>query len=224
MDASEADRGHEQATWVRPSARRHAVARRVVVGMLGVVAAVGVAGWLAHPWLLMQAARFLIVAEAPRPADAIVVLGGDWKGRLEKGVSLYRQGLAPYLVVTGGYWVAANRTQASYLAELAAFEGVPGTAILREDRSESTWEDARYTLELAQARGFRRVLLVTSDWHSRRAASVFRRQFAPHGIEVISVPSPEWRFDTLRWWQYPDGGEMVVIEWVRLIWYWLRYR
>ena len=207
-----------------PLSRRAGVGAVTVIFLLAALAA---ALWAVHPVLLEAAGAFLIVEDPPRPADAIIVLGGDWKGRIEKGIELYRQGLAPRLVVTGGRLVAPETTEADYLAAVALRAGVPRDAIIAERHSHSTWQDALRTLELARQQGFRRVLLVTSDWHSRRARWVFRRVYGPAGIEVLSVPSPEWRFDTLRWWQYPDGGETVIIEYVRLLWYALqlaRYR
>ena len=201
--------------------RRRASGLLIALGALAAVLGVLV---LLYPRLLEAAARLLVVSEPPVPADAIVVLGGDWKGRIQKGIQLYKDGFAPTLVVTGGMLIAPDRTQADYLAEVARRAGVPETAIVREGRANSTWEDATFTLELARQRGWRRVLLVTSDWHSRRAVMVFRRVYGEAGIEVISVPSVEWRFDTYRWWQYPDGGEIIPIEWLRLVWYWARAR
>lgn len=189
---------------------------------MAILAAVAAAA-MGYGSALEAAGRFLVVADEPAPADAIIVLGGDWKGRIQKGIELYRLGYAPILVVTGGLLVAPDRTQADYLAEVALQAGVPEEAIVREPRSESTWQDATLTAEEAVRRGWRRVIVVTSDWHSRRAARAFRRVYGARGMEVLSVPSPEWRFQLARWWQYPDGGEMVVLEWVRLVWYWLRF-
>ena len=192
--------------------------RRAATGAL-LLGALAAALWVIYPVVLQAAGAFLVVQDPPRPADAIIVLGGDWKGRIEKAVELYRQGLAPRIVVTGGRRVAPETTEADYLAAVAVRAGVPRDAIIIERSSDSTWQNALHTLELARQQGYRRVLLVTSDWHSRRASWIFRRLYGRAGIEVLSVPSPEWRFDTLRWWQYPDGGETVIMEYVRLVWY-----
>ncbi|HEY8498682.1 MAG TPA: YdcF family protein [Limnochordales bacterium] len=197
-------------------------ARRLAWG--GAMAAAALALVALRAPLLAAVGRLLVVAEPPEPADAIVVLGGDWRGRIDRGIALYREGYAPVLLVTGGMAIAPGRVQADYLAEAARQAGVPQEAILTERRASSTWEDAVLTLPLAQERGWRRVLLVTSNWHSRRATMVFRRVWGRAGIEVRSVPSEEWRFDLARWWQDPDGGETVLIEWLRLAWYWLRAR
>ncbi len=197
--------------------------RRLLLATGG-LAAVALVLLAVHPVLLAALGRWLVVADSPVPADAIVVLGGDWQGRIQQGIRLYREGWAPLLLVTGGMAIAPGRVQADYLAEVARRAGVPSQAILTQRESRSTWEDAALTVGLARERGWRRVLLVTSDWHSRRAAMVFRRVWGPAGVEVRSVPSAEWRFDLERWWQELDGGETVIIEWIRLVWYWLRAR
>lgn len=191
---------------------------------LAVTAGIAAAAVLLHPLLLGALGRLLVVAEQPVPSDAIVVLGGDWQGRIQKGIQLFKQGYAPVLVVTGGMLIAPARTQADYLAEVAQRAGVPPQAIVKEGRPSSTWQDAVLTVDEARRRGWKRVLVVTSDWHSRRAAMVFRRVYGKAGIEVRSVPSAEWRFDTYRWWEYPEGGEAILSEWLRLAWYWIRAR
>ncbi|WP_324716532.1 YdcF family protein [Carboxydochorda subterranea] len=207
----------------RPVRGRGLPRRAWWVAVLIALLVAGVALWRTYPLVLAGMARYLVVDDGPAPSDAIIVLGGDWKGRIQKGIELYREGYAPLLVVTGGLLVAPDRTQADYLAEVAERSGVPAQAIVKEPRSDSTYQDAALTLELAREHGWRRVLVVTSDWHSRRAATIFRKLYGPAGIEVRSVPSPEWRFETSRWWEYPDGGETIVIEWVRLVWYALRF-
>ncbi|MEW6046058.1 MAG: YdcF family protein [Bacillota bacterium] len=212
-----------EALWTRPPSLpgRRRWGRRLLVA-IGVLASAVAAVALTYPLMLEGLARFLVVFDPPARADAIIVLGGDWKGRIQKGIQLYKEGFAKTLVVTGGRLIAPDRTEADYLAEVARRAGVPASAIIKEPRPNSTWQDAVFTAEIARAQGWQRVIVVTSDWHSRRAAMTFRRVYGPAGIEVLSAPSTEWRFETGRWWQYPDGGETIPIEWIRLVWYALR--
>ncbi len=67
------------------------------------------------------------------------------------------------------------------MAELLEFMGVPAENMLLEPASSNTWENGAKTLPLLQARGIRRILLVTSAYHMRRAQAVFERL----GLEVI---------------------------------------
>lgn len=145
--------------------------------------------------------RHAVESEAQLPhADAIVVLGGGgytWISRpgvtLEKlkysrlaaGVRLYRAGLAPTVILSGGG--VGGRTEARNMARGMRKFGVPDSALLLEERSYDTTTNARYTAALARANGIHRILLVTSGVHMPRASLLFRRT----GIEVFEVPVPE---------------------------------
>lgn len=139
-------------------------------------------------------------AESPE-APAIVVLGGtlqpglaprkgpelaDSSDRLLHAARLFRAGKAPLVVASGGRfpWSRRERSEAAEMADLLAEWGVPREAILLEERSATTSENASEMARLLGARGVRRVLLVTSSLHMRRAIASFRAQ----GLEPI--PSP----------------------------------
>jgi uncharacterized SAM-binding protein YcdF (DUF218 family) len=115
-------------------------------------------------------------------ADAILVLGhrpplhdgaieGELRARVDHGVALYREGRAPWLVMSGGE-STPGVVEADVMATRAEEEGVPARAILRERASRDTIENARMSVALLRARLQRspRVLLVTSDYHLDRAA------------------------------------------------------
>lgn len=98
--------------------------------------------------------------------------------RTRLGVDLWRRGLAPRVVFTGG--VGDNPpSEASAAAAYAATLGLPAEATLLEERSTSTEENAAFAAELLSAQGIeaRRVLLVTDSYHTLRAGRVFGRYF-----------------------------------------------
>jgi uncharacterized SAM-binding protein YcdF (DUF218 family) len=121
-------------------------------------------------------------------ADAIVVLGcrlradGTASERLRRrvahAVGLYRAGTAPLLVMSGG---GAPTTEAEVMRELALRAGVRDAAVLCEDSSNNTVENAANTARLLQQRGLSRVLLVSDRTHLLRAALLFRLA----GLEVV---------------------------------------
>ncbi len=128
------------------------------------------------------------------PADAIVVLGNrpprgpdgsvapETARRVRRGVALFDEGLAPRLVVTGGP-APGGGTEAEVMSAYARSLGVPAGAILEERASRDTVENARLSFDLLcppGARCLRRVIVVTSPYHLRRA----RRLFACAGFEV----------------------------------------
>lgn len=132
-------------------------------------------------------------------ADAIVVLGGgvmdlSWvaqpaaplneaTARLAKGITLYRQLHIPVVLVGGsGDPSGKTITDADVLKQLALSLGVPSRDILIENRSRNTLEGARALNRVIKGR---RILLVTSAYHLKRATGMFKKQ----GFQVIPVPA-----------------------------------
>jgi uncharacterized SAM-binding protein YcdF (DUF218 family) len=125
--------------------------------------------------------RPLVIKDAPRTADAIVVLGaplgpGDRLSavlaeRVDVAAALWRDGLAPIVVATGGV-TTGTRAEADVIDEALRARGV--TDVIVERASRTTAENARFAAALLAPRGVRTVWLVTQPFHGRRAARVFR--------------------------------------------------
>ncbi|MBK1620611.1 hypothetical protein CKO42_19690 [Lamprobacter modestohalophilus] len=134
------------------------------------------------------------------PADAILVLGGavqplligDLRPRLHRGsdrvweaARLYHAGCASQVVVSAGGKleppIAAPEAEA--IAELLTALGVPRSALRLETESRNTLGNARSSREVLDSSGTRRVLLVTSAWHLRRAVAIFEQA----GFDVVPV-------------------------------------
>lgn len=126
------------------------------------------------------------------PADAVIVLGGvlgpvsapgrvtNWLEtveRFEAGVQLVQAGRVDHLVFTGARIKLSDRetTEGAELRAQAIARGVPPEKIIVTDFIENTAGEARAVAALMQARGWKRVILVTSGWHLPRAAMTFRR-------------------------------------------------
>ncbi|MCB9777826.1 MAG: YdcF family protein [Alphaproteobacteria bacterium] len=110
--------------------------------------------------------------------------------RTRHGVRLWQEGRAPVLVFTGGVGTFPP-AEAVAAAELARSLGVPDAAIVIEDRSTSTEENARHAAEQLAERGVAgdRVLVVSDAYHVFRATRVFARHF-PSVDGVGSTPGP----------------------------------
>jgi uncharacterized SAM-binding protein YcdF (DUF218 family) len=144
--------------------------------------------------------RRLVVADPPRRADAVVVLGGgildeDSPGtgttiRLVHGLRLHHRGYAPLLILTGGNPVTPEVPESAVMARVARELGTPADVLVLERVADRTATQGEAVARLARARGVRTILLVTSPEHSYRAARVFRKT----GLEVISTPVDPRRF------------------------------
>jgi uncharacterized SAM-binding protein YcdF (DUF218 family) len=126
-------------------------------------------------------------------ADAIVVLGAAVRPdgtpgepllrRIRHAVALYRTGAAPYLILCGGDYPGAPVSEAAAMRTVALAAGVPAPAILMDERSANTWENAAETAALLRTHGLKRVLLVSEGFHLPRARMLFRQ----HGVVVAGV-------------------------------------
>lgn len=105
--------------------------------------------------------------------------------RVALGVWLLVQGRARRLLLSGGS-PDGRPSEAAAMARLARDAGAPLEALELEEKSRSTFENARECAALLRQRGESEVLLVSCDFHLARAGAHFRR----HGFTVWPVPSP----------------------------------
>jgi uncharacterized SAM-binding protein YcdF (DUF218 family) len=174
----------------------------------GLLIAVVLILWLAgNRWISTSLARslewrYLPPQEIPQ-AEAIVLLGGSTEpalyprpqvevnsaaDRVLYAASLYHQGTAPLILLSGGsidWQPDSSGSPAEQMAELLDMLGVPAQALLLETKSLNTYENALYAKEMLAERGITRVLLVTSAMHMPRSVGLFEKQ----GLEVIPLPA-----------------------------------
>jgi uncharacterized SAM-binding protein YcdF (DUF218 family) len=184
--------------------------RRRIVWLLAVLAFL-VAAFAAHPVWLAAASHFLVRADAPAPADAVLVLAGDTFGhRILKGAELVRQGFAPRVLVSGppGFYGAHECDLAIPFAVKRGYPESDFVPLPHEGRS--TREEAQWLLPELRRRGVRRLLLVTSDYHTRRAGAVFRA--AGRDFDVLVVSVPDEFFTAGGWWKTREGRKRMATE------------
>ena len=151
-------------------------------------------------------------------ADAIVVLGGgtvtkstprqivEVNGagdRIIYAAQLYREGAAEKLLLGGSYiaWRDGEvptetgvSSPASEMAELMRMFDIPEEALLIQDRSLNTAEEAEEDAKMLRALGLNKIILVSSATHMRRAVPLFEKQ----GLEVIPAPT-DYSFSDQEW-------------------------
>ena len=177
------------------------------------------------PWLLADPLR---IDQPPRGADAIVVFaggvgesgqaGGGYQERVKTAVELYRGGFAPRMVFESGYAFAFR--EAEIMRDLAMTEGVPDSSIVLETNGANTYDDVIRVREVLRARGWRRILLVSSPYNMRRALAVWRKQ-APE-IDVVATPVSQSQFYTHERGANLDQLRGLAREYVALAAYWWR--
>jgi uncharacterized SAM-binding protein YcdF (DUF218 family) len=121
---------------------------------------------------------------------------------------LWQQGLAPVIICTGGKPGNRTRPESDACAELLIADGVPAGAILQEDASRSTEENALYAKTLLDAHGWKTAILVSDGYHLFRAQHLFSNQDIP----VYTSPVTEAAPTTLEYAVFV-GREIVALHW-----------
>lgn len=131
-----------------------------------------------------------------RETDAIVVMGaaqyngrpsGVLRARLDHALTLYQQGYAPVIIVTGGKMEGDVFTEAGTSEQYLLDRGVPQSAILMEDEGRDTWASMQGVGAVADARGIETVLIVSDGFHLYRS----ERMAEAVGLEAYSSPAPD---------------------------------
>lgn len=174
-------------------------------------------------------------------AQAIVVLGGNTANgrsnwfepydrqsvvlRTDTAAELYAAGRAPLIVVSGAA-LDGGVSEATMMAAALERGGVPGQAIIQEDHSLTTRQNALYTAQVLRARRIDRFLLVTSALHMPRAMASFQKLdlhpvAAPSPPQIVVPDTPDFAF-----W-LPDlrtlhASRSIVKEYLGLLVYWAR--
>jgi uncharacterized SAM-binding protein YcdF (DUF218 family) len=226
--------------------RRRDPTRRVLTLVLLLLAlAVISTPAVAHLALLSLEGQFAPAAERPDDAAAVVVFAAgvlppdgprvraemdeDTLKRCLHAAAVYGQGSPIPVVVSGGLpdRDRPGPTAATVMAEFLVRLGVKESDIIREERSQTTYENAVECAALLKARGIGRVVLVVDAVDMARAAACLRKQ----GIDVAPSPS-HFRAASFRWSIFtfiPNPGAAGAIrrvwhEWVGSLWYRLRGR
>lgn len=165
-------------------------AGRLARRILGVTALLLVLGWLVTAFGVVLLGRW----DRARPADAIVVLGAAQyagrpspvlKARLDHGIALYRQGIAPHLLLTGGRGEGDTTSEAAVGRRYAMRQGVPREAILTEEQGRTTAESLRAVTTLAAAHDLDRLVLVSDPFHMLRVQLLATRL----GLDATTSPT-----------------------------------
>jgi len=188
------------------------VARRRSLGInLAILASVFIFLALTHSTWMGWMGAFLVDAESPSRADLAVVLAGDHYGhRILKAAELVKEGYATKVLVSGpdGYY---GLYESDLAIPFAIRHGFPASWFIAfPNESRSTDEEARAILLELQKRNVHRVLVVTSDYHSRRALHVLRARWPD--IEFHVVAAPDEYFSAHGWWHTREGRKTFFLE------------
>ncbi len=149
-------------------------------------------------------------------ADAIVVVsGGNTAARTEAGINLYKKGWADYLVLAGAAQDKTGLSNAAAMKLQAQQAGVPDSAILIDEESANTQQNAENSQSIFEEHDFKDVILVTSGYHQRRASLEFNK--LTEGVVIRNYPvvsDGDWSW---YWWLTPRGWWLAGGEVAKII-------
>ena len=182
--------------------------------------------------ILTGIAGYLVIDDKLQPADVIFLLNGDFNTRPFKAAELYKQGLAPVIVIARAentpvvdLGLLPNETDIS----VGVMEklGVPAGKIIVLPIPQgvtSTFDEAETLKQYIKGHQVQRIILVTSAFHTRRARWIFNKTLSglPVKLEMAAVPYAD--FNQTNWWKNETGLITLGNEYVKLVYYNFKYR
>jgi uncharacterized SAM-binding protein YcdF (DUF218 family) len=165
-----------------------------------------------HP-IFRFIAESWIVEDPLNKADALIVLSDDnfYADRATRAAELFREGKAP-LVVASGRRLRPGAGIAELMEHDLIERGVPKDKILRvAQEGDSTLEQAETLAKFVQAKKWHSAIVVTSNYHTRRARYIFRHVF-PRGIDVRVASARDGDFDPEAWWEKRESSKLFMRE------------
>ncbi len=132
-----------------------------------------------------------------------------------KGAELGKEGYAPIVIASNG-GNRYDRTDSALAIEFAVARGYPASLFLETSwRATSTLQEARNNVALLRARSAHKILIVTSAWHTARAARIYRRLAPDLEIHMVGVNDSDW--DHGNWWHSREGQKEFLLEFSKMI-------
>ena len=185
--------------------------------------------------IISDIGSFIFIEDEPRTCDLIIAVGGSFPQIPEKAASLFHKGYAPYVlaggkfsVVTGVFKGVSDKmdrydgdyfTECEFYTDVLIKNGVPESAIIKEDGSGHTRENAELARRVTDAMGLsvKRAIIVCKRFHARRCLMFFRSAFPETEFYVVPADVPVGEYDLTRenWFLTDHGIRRVLGELAR---------
>jgi uncharacterized SAM-binding protein YcdF (DUF218 family) len=182
--------------------------------------------------ILTEVADYLIINDTLKPADVIFLLNSEFDTRPFRAAEIYEQGLAPVIAIA--------RVEDSPVVDLGLVPdntdisvgvleklGVPSDKVVILNFPggvTSTFDEAEAFRQYAEANQVRKVILVTSAFHTRRAKWIMDKTLAGLPITLEMAAVPYIGFDQTNWWKNETGLIALNNEYIKLFFYFFKYR
>jgi uncharacterized SAM-binding protein YcdF (DUF218 family) len=158
-------------------------------------------------------------------ADAIIAIsGGDTQARTAEAIRLQKEGWAQNLIFSGAAKDPNSPSNALVMKRGAIAAGIAPSSIDVEELAMNTIGNATGTVKIINERHYKKIILVTSKYHQRRAGLEFQRLLGNY-VLIINHPAPNDRnWPAKSWWLHPDSLLLGVVETVKTTFVWADHR
>ena len=180
-----------------------------------------------HESFLKNFTDIIFLEDEPQRADVIFIPGNGWPQMAQRAAELWKEGMAPWLLPSGRYSVIKGRfggvtaeqerypgpyaTEWEFLRDVLVKEGIPESAILREDSATYTYENAIYSRKVTDQVGIsvHRGIICCQSHHARRCRMYYQLLYPE--TEFLVVPSDT---EVVRetWYRSERGIQLVLGE------------
>ncbi|HWI65069.1 MAG TPA: YdcF family protein [Symbiobacteriaceae bacterium] len=164
---------------------------------------------------IREISEYLFCEDELAPADLILVFGGKRLERAERAAELYKAGIAPRIVITGGDKRGTGICEAIRLKDHCVSLGVPEEAIVTECESVNSMENVKMSAALIDKtigwNSLQNVVIVSAPYHLRRVKQALCR-YIPRSVKVTCAPDTRQDITRENWWHTQEGQNMVIRE------------
>lgn len=181
---------------------------------------------------LDQITEFVFAEHKLEQADIIFIPGSGHPQLAEEAARLYHQGWAPWILPSGRYSITTGKfsgvldkqecyqgsyeTEWDFLSQVLQEKGVPGTAILKEDRATYTYENAIYSRQVTDSMGLeiKKAILCSKPYHARRCLLYYQLLYPDTRFMVYPIKDSKIQRD--NWFLTEEGTRLVFGELERM--------
>jgi uncharacterized SAM-binding protein YcdF (DUF218 family) len=199
------------------------------LGFLGLCILLIALGVIFKTPILRSFSNFLMKQDPAEKAELMVVLSGNAFDRGNEGARLYKEGYASHIICPGGnleraFLILGDTIYESELLKknIVKRNGVPDSMVTVLRYGTSTIEEADTIIGYCKEHQIKKIIVVTSLFHTRRAGKVYRKRFDKEGIQVIMRGAHDSQYDENQWWQSEDGLIALNNEYMKTLYYLIR--
>lgn len=163
--------------------------------------------------------NYIFLKSDPQKANLALVFGTRHQEAINKVFELYRDGLVPKILVSGGINRVTGENESLEMSNKLIRLGVKKEDLILEDKSTNSLENVLFSKQIIDEKiGFnkiKKIIAVVKHYHSRRALMTLKKHF-PKTIKLIPVAYEIYGFTMDNWFNNELGKEKVLSEWKKI--------